>query len=226
MENIKLSELLDAILAFKHDPTEENDAKVQALLGKLQIVSYLNLTKKMLAATKICINIWDDNKDAIHSGITLEINELLYGLLEYAINLENDLGYFQSLDLIYNTLCEYGFDDYLLKFCEKDFKRLQRLVDRVYNFGNVYRIEKTAEMFTPESLAQFASTLKDTVSSLTPEMLADLKSVANAASPEWQAFKETTADEVIDKTLYSELDKNVKEFKSSKKLEKDFKEEK
>ena len=226
MENIKLSELLEAILAFKHDPTEKNDAKVQDLMGKLQIVSYLNLTKKMIAATQICLNIWDDNKDAIQSGITLEINELLYGLLTYAINLENDMNNFQSLDLIYNTLCEYGFDDYLLKFCEKDFKRLQRLVDRVYNFGNVYRIEKTAELFTPESLAQFASSLNETVSSLTPEMLADLKSVANAASPEWQAFKETTADEVIDKTLYSELDKNVRELKSSKSLEKDQKEDK
>ena len=226
MENIKLSQLLDAILAFKHDPTEEHDAKIQELIGKLQIVSYLNVTKKMVAAMKICMNIWNDDKDAIQSGIDLEVNELIFGLLSYIVNLENDVANFGALNLFYDTLCEYGFDEYILKFCKKDFKRLQRLIDKVYNFGSVYRIEKTAELFTPESLAQFASTLKDTVSSLTPEMLADLKSVANAASPEWQAFKETTADEVIDKTLYSELDKNVRELKSSKRLEKDQKEDK
>lgn len=217
MENIKLSQLLDAILAFKQDPTEEHDAKIQELIGKLQIVSYLNVTKKMVAAMKICMNIWNDDKDAIQSGIDLEVNELIFGLLSYIVNLENDVANFGALNLFYDTLCEYGFDEYILKFCKKDFKRLQRLIDKVYNFGSVYRIEKTAELFTPESLAQFASTLKDTVSSLTPEMLADLKSISNAMAPEWQAFKETTADEVLNTTLYSELNKSTKEFKESQK---------
>lgn len=206
MENIKLSEVLSAILEFKKDPTEENDEKVRGYMQKLQIIPYLSMNRKMVCAAIITSNIFNVQRDAAESAEHLTIAETMYGMLEYCVNLENDLESYVVDETIYDALYEFGFMDYIFKYCGTDFKRLCDLIDKMINFTNIYKIVETADYFKSDNIDALAKQLEAARKELTPEMLENMKSILNGQSPEWQAWKESVGDEVLGKVLDKDID--------------------
>lgn len=209
MEKIKLSDILTAILEFKKNPTEENDAKVHEYMQKLQVIPYLGIDRKAICASIICQNIFNVERDMVKSAIHLVVAETMYGILEYCINLENDLESFVADETIYDVLCEFGFIDYIMKFCGTDFNRLCDLIDKMINFGNIYKIVEAADNFSSDKIDALVNELDKATKTLTPEMLSDMKSILNGQDPHWEALKESIGDEALgnalDKDIYSTL---------------------
>lgn len=205
MENILLSQILTAILEFKQDPTPENDAKVHEFMAKLQVVPYLSINRKIICAATITSNVFNVKRDAIASSTHLFVAKTVYGVLEYCVNLENDLGGYVVDETICDALYEFGFVDYILKFCGEDYKRLCEYVDSTINFANIYKIVESAEYFKSDNIDALVEEIREARKELTPEMLSDMKSIINGSAPEWKALKET----VVDEALGNALDKDI-----------------
>ena len=109
MAKIKLTEVLTAILEFKKNPTEENNAKVHEYMQKLQVIPYLSINRKIICASIITANIFNVERDAMQSAVHLTVAETMYGILEYCVNLENDLDSYIVDETIYDALCDFGF---------------------------------------------------------------------------------------------------------------------
>lgn len=209
MEKIKLTDILTAILNFKENPSEENDKAVHDYMQKLHVIPYLSIDRKAICASIICQNVFNVERDMVKSAVYLVVAETMYGILEYCINLENDLESFVADETIYNILCEFGFIDYIMKFCGTDFNRLCDLIDKMINFGNIYKIVEAADNFSGANIDALVKELDKATKTLTPEMLSDMKSILNGEDPHWKALKESVGDEVLgnvlDKDIYSTL---------------------
>lgn len=210
METIKLTEVLTAILDFKKEPSEEKDEKIRGYMQKLQIIPYLSMNRKMVCAAIITANIFNVERDAAESAEHLTIAETMYGMLEYCVNLENDLESYIVDEVIYDALYEFGFMDYVFKYCGADFKRLCDLVDKMINFTNIYKIVETADYFKSDNIDALTKQLEAARKELTPEMLSDMKSILNGQSPEWKALKESVGDEALGKVLDKDIDSLTK----------------
>lgn len=206
MDKIKLTDILVAILEFKKNPTEENDKKVHEYMQKLQIIPYLGIDRKAICASIIAGNVFNVDRDMVKSGIHLMVAETMYGILEYCINLENDLDTYVTDETIYDTLCEFGFVDYVLQYCGTDFKRLCDLVDKMLNFGNIYKITEAAENFSSDKLDALIGQLKEARKVLTPEMLENMKEILNGQSSEWDALRKAVQEASLSKALNKNID--------------------
>lgn len=209
MDKIKLTDILTSVLEFQKNPTEENDKKVHEYMQKLQVIPYLSIDRKAICASIISANIFNVERDMVKSAVHLVVAETMYGILEYCINLENDLGSFVADETIYDALCEFGFIDYIMKFCGADFARLCDLIDKMVNFGNIYKITEAADNFSSEKIDELVKQMDKATKTLTPEMLSDMKSILNGEDPHWQALKQAVGDEALgnalDKEIYSTL---------------------
>lgn len=206
MEKIKLTEVLTAILEFKKNPTEENNAKVHEYMQKLQVIPYLSINRKIICASIITANIFNVERDAMQSAVHLTVAETMYGILEYCVNLENDLDSYIVDETIYDALYDFGFMDYIFSFCGKDFDRLCDLIDKMVNFSNIYKIVETAEYFRSDNIDALVEQLEAARKELTPEMLENMKSILNGQSPEWKALKESVGDMALGKALDKDID--------------------
>lgn len=206
MAKIKLTEVLTAILEFKKNPTEENNAKVHEYMQKLHVIPYLSINRKIICASIITANIFNVERDAMQSAVHLTVAETMYGILEYCVNLENDLDSYVVDETIYDAMCDFGFIDYVLSFCGKDFERLCDLIDKMINFSNIYKIVETAEYFRSDNIDALVKQLDAARKELTPEMLENMKSILNGQSPEWKALKESVGDVALGNALDKDID--------------------
>ena len=186
MEKIKLTEVLTAILEFKKNPTEENNAKVHEYMQKLQVIPYLSINRKIICASIITANIFNVERDAMGSAVHLTVAETMYGILEYCVNLENDLDSYIVDETIYDALCD--------------------LIDKMVNFSNIYKIVETAEYFRSDNIDALVKQLEAARKELTPEMLENMKSILNGQSPEWKALKESVGDMALGNALDKDID--------------------
>lgn len=201
MEKIKLSELLSILLDFKQDPSVENKEKINEILAQLQIKPFLDFNTKTICTLKICSNLWIGTKDSIDFAKALIINRALYGLLQYVLNLEVDILLEPNKEALYDLLCEFEVLEYIYKFCHTDFDRLSYLVDKTINFENIQKLVESIQNFDSTGLEELIKTIKETKQSLTPDMLQNLKILADSTSPEFQILKDITSKKVLQNTL-------------------------
>lgn len=202
METIKLSDLLNALLAFKNDANDDNLKKINEIKEKMVVKPYMNMGDKAIAVTMIISSMFNDARDAIESSREVCVNEVMYGLLSYVTNLENDLEIVGAFEVLYDCLCEFGIDEYILTFCKNDYVRLCDMVSRACNFTNLYKLMTTIGNFDKSSVEELTREIRESRKELTPEMLKSLQSIANAGSPEWQTFKETVGDAALNNVLW------------------------
>lgn len=209
MEKIKLSEILKAYIEFKDNPDEEHWKKVSDLISEIKIREYLPLLDKQLALTIILNKIEYQDKDAIATQMNLEIAKVIYGLLAYCINLENDLGFEALLNgFVVDALYTCGLVDAILDICEKDYKVLCESIQSAINFSNIFRITETMTLFSPEKLDELKKTTEELRQlTLSSDKIDKLVKIFEANDPNTMAFMEavqaaalTAADKVSNDT--------------------------
>lgn len=220
---IKLTNLLEACLDFTKDPSPANELKVVEITKLFAYREYIPLIEKQIQVAAILGGIPGDEYDALVCENWLVMGKVVHGILAYVVNLENDLDRVALTPAVVDLLYKMGIIDDILSHCEKDYRRLEKMVDDVVNFSNLFRLVQTVELFNPSALADFTKELREMKEELTPEKLKDLKSIAVSGSPEFQVLKETVADAAIGKAM--EGDFNFATQKNEEKSEKEPEEE-
>ena len=198
---IKLTSLLEACLDFTRDPSPANELKVAEIANLFAYREYIPLIEKQIQVAAIIGGIPGDEYDALVCENWLVMGKVIHGILPYVVNLENDLDKGAMTPAVVDLLYNMNIVDSILEHCEKDYKRLEKMVDDTMNFTNLFRLVQSVELLDPSKLDEFMKELREMKQELTPEMLANLKSLAVSASPEFAALKEAVADEAIGKAM-------------------------
>lgn len=202
---VLLSELFLACERFEQDPTDENNDKLQKMIQSLQVKTYIPILDKELIMVDILSAI-PDEFDAPGCSGYLETGKVMYGLLSYVVNLENDLNGLSVFFGVYDALVMHGVVDYILQFASKDYAILDRMVSDAMSFTNITRLLQTASLFDEKAYTQWKGLLTDLKASFTPEMLDAIKKISAENSDEGKIV----ADSVIETTLNKVYDRDLK----------------
>ena len=136
-EELKLSDYVILCSEFEKDP--EDSSKLEAIdefISKVDIREYLPLREKEIIAMEIVTSINQDF-NAPATAAFLEIGRITKGLLSYCVNLENDLSIVSYNYFVVDAIYEYGLYDAIASRCEKDYKRLAKMIDDIINATNI-----------------------------------------------------------------------------------------
>lgn len=220
-EKIKLTHLLEACLDFTKDPTPANELKVVEITKLFSYREYIPLVEKQVQVAAILGGIPGDDNDALVYENWLVLGKVVYGVLAYVVNLENDLDRVAMTPAVVDLLYQMGIIDDILEHCEKDYRRLEKMIEETLNFSNILRLTQTVELFDAEKIDEFTQELRNMKNELTPEMLADLKSLAVSGSAEFSVLKEAVADDALGKVMEGDFNLATNPAKPEKEPEKD-----
>lgn len=204
-EKIKLTHLLEACLAFEKDPSPANEIAILEITKLFVFREYIPLVEKQVQLASIIAAIPDDDDDALVAENWVTMGKVIYGVLNYVVNLENDLDRIGLTPAVIDILYRNNIIDSILEHCEKDYKRFEKMLDDVINFNNIFRITQTASIIGGERLEAFIKELRELKQDLSPELLEQLKSLAVAGSPEFAVIKEAVLDEAIGNMMKGDL---------------------
>jgi len=196
-KNIKLTELLEACMNFTKDPTPANELKVVEMTQIFTYREYIPMTEKQIQIATIISHLPEDDNDALLAENWLAMGKVVYGILPYIVNLENDLNAAALTPAVVDLLYKMEIIDKILNHCEKDYKRFETMLSETLNFSNIFRLAQTAEIMNGDKLEQFVSDLRQFTKELDPDLLKKLHEIAVSGSPELAVVKEGIYQEAL-----------------------------
>lgn len=177
MEQLLLSEYLLACINFEKDPSEENSKVIQDFLNKLSIKSYLSHKNKEMNMLTV-LSALPADFDAVAAAGQFEISKIVYGLFSYVTNLQNDINLaaitFFAVDCFYN----HGLVDAILKYCEADYHRWEKMVDNSLRFEGIYKMLNSLTLIDGTEYDKWMATMKEFKQEFTPDMIKALSNLA------------------------------------------------
>lgn len=205
MEKFKLSDILEICVDFKNDPTEENHKRIQNMLSQFEVRQYLPLINKELAVISV-LSCVSDSMDAIDAEMNYVAGKVVFGLMQYVINIEVDLQFGMIPLSIIDALYEFEIVDYILQFCEKDYSRLEKMMDEAINFSNMDRICHVPSLLSDDKLEEFTKSLKEFKEELSPEVLEAVKALSSETSPEWRVTRDILGELMVSNSFDKDLE--------------------
>ena len=171
----------------------ENEEKVAAyndMCQQLIVRTYLPMQEKVVALVRIVIDS-DKDYDVPASFFTagVEMACLFDGLISYT-NLVQDLGIDEKNYENYDLLYQSGFADYVLQFCEKDYERLVRMMERTMSFENLTELTNSLREMNVGALDNLTNELKNMKNEIDPAVLKDMADIMRYNDPKLQNIKE------------------------------------
>lgn len=207
---MKLKEVLAVCDKFIKAPEDETTLKeYNDMLQRLTIRAYLPMQEKVVALVRMIID-GDKDLDVPASMFTasLEIACLFDGLLSY-VNIEPEVDIeiknYENYDLLYQS----GFADYVLGFCENDYERLVRMMERTFSFQNLTELTDSMRELDTGKLVELKVAIQDAIKSADPEMVKNLADIMRSNDPNLERLKRQ-----IDENAVDEAFKKKEEFKN------------
>lgn len=207
-KKIQITDILNACLDFKKDPTTANELKITELKEKMILREYIPLQEKTTIMALILGLIPDTEYNAFTAAQWVVMGKYIYGLLSYAINLDNNLDRLLLTPSVIDLLTEFGFFDTIMNHCAKDYGRLEQMVDEALNFSNIFKLTETMSLIDTENLTNFVKEIREFKKEFTPEMLKDFKAIIAKTSPLTTALQETLVEDAVEKVM----DENFKDI--------------
>lgn len=190
MEQLLLSEYLLACIHFEKDPSEENEKAIHDFLDQLSVKEYLGHKEKEMNMMTVLTTIPEDY-DTVASAGQYAISKIVYGLFPYANNLVNDVSLatlsFFAIDCFYT----HGLVDTILKYCEKDYLRWEKMVDDSLRFDGIYKMLNTLPLLDSAEYDKWITMMKDLKQEFTPEMIKAISTLAAEGTGSIEQLKET-----------------------------------
>lgn len=169
--------------AYKAGTTnEEAEKALHQCKQDLLVQSRLNMSDKSSALLYVVWNLKNAEKDAVEMVISLECVKVIYGLLAYT-NIENDMGEVAALPSSIDALYDSGIIDDILKFCEKDYKYLEQMVDRMMNYSNLFQIVELFDGLDADKFNKTILELKKVVQNIDAETVKNLATITQNNDP-------------------------------------------
>lgn len=227
MEQLLLSEYLLACVHFEKDPTEENEKVIQDFLSKLSIKGYIGHKDKEVNMMTVLNSIPGDY-DAVATAGQFAISKIIYGLLPYAINLNNDISLlslsFHAIDLLY----EFGLIKTILQFCKEDYERWEKMVDESLRFDGIQKMFGTLALLDSAEFDKWVDMMNELKQEFTPEMIKAISALSVEDTEAFTQIKKDLAQAAVDHANAELRDKRVQATKLEEKIQEiqDNKEEK
>lgn len=209
-DKIKLSKYVELCIELADSPSEEATQKINDWLAQLQVRPYLSMKDKALTLGEVVFSIPKDF-DIIGTSTYLEIYKVTRGLLQYAVNLDNDMKLTENTFGIYDLIMQFGLYDTIISYCEKDYKKFVALIDNTFNFDNIYKLITTIQFFDTESYDKWIENMNQLKTTLTPELIENIKQITKLNNTE---ISDTINSAIQDITV----EKLNKEFKQVEQL--------
>lgn len=199
---MKLKEILVVCDSFIKAPEDETALKAyNDMLQGLTIRTYLPMQEKVIALVRMIID-GDKDLDVPASMFTasLEIACLFDGLLSY-VNIEpevdTEIKNYENYDLLYQS----GFADYVLGFCEKDYERLVRMMERTFSFQNLTELTDSMRELDTGKLVELKGAIQDAIKSADPEMVKNLADIMRSNDPNLERLKRRIDENAVDEAF-------------------------
>lgn len=197
MEQLLLSDYLIACINFEKDPKEENEKVIQDFLNKLSIKGYIGHKEKEMNMMTTLTTL-PEEYDAVATAGQYNISKIVYGLFPYATNLINDVSLatltFYAVDCFYN----YGLVDAILQYCEKDYRRWEKMVDDSLRFDGIFKMLSTLSLLDSTEYDKWMEMMKDLKQEFTPEMMKALSNLAVEGSGSIEDLKKEIAEAALE----------------------------
>lgn len=224
MEQLLLSDYLIACINFEKDPRKENEEVIHNFLNKLVIKGYMTHKDKEINMMSVLTTI-PEEYDAVATAGQYNVSKLVYGLLPYATNLVNDIQLptltFYAIDCFYT----YGLVDAIIKYCEPDYARWEKMVDDSIRFDGVYKMLNTLALLDSTEYDKWVNTMKELKQEFTPEMIKAMSNLLVEGTEGIERIKkelseaalEHANDELRDKlSQASKLEEKIQEIQGKK----------
>lgn len=184
MEKIEIYDVLSVAIGFINDPENpEREKDLEDLKEQLVIMDYIPLRKKEILLKKVFADISTQNDLPYEYSTMVEVMLLFDVLLAYVVNIDPDINtVFKDVDY-YDALCMSGLYEYILDFCEDDYNKIVKMVDRMISFDNIQHTVEVMEQITPESVDKLTEEFKQFETNLNPELLEAYGKVLAALDP-------------------------------------------
>ena len=190
MEQLLLSDYLLACIHFEKDPSEENEKAIKDFLSQLSVKEYLGHKEKEMNMMTVLSTLPDDY-DTVATAGQYATSKIVYGLFPYANNLVNDVSLatltFFAIDCFYT----HGLVDTIMKYCEKDYLRWEKMVDDSLRFDGMYKMLNTLSLLDSAEYDKWMAMMKDLKQEFTPEMIKALSTLATEGTGGIEQLKET-----------------------------------
>lgn len=187
METVKLSEYVNAALAFDKDPTGEKLGEVKKVLNRIQIREYVTLREKQILMIGMLRTLSDDF-DAVGSAVALERQKAVAGLLAYCVNVEDDLGEMDLFPTTVDMIYQYGLMDRVLEAAGPDYRRLCGMLDDSIQLSNIYRLIETTQLFDDDYYDKWLKAMDELKTQLDSDSLRELMKATSEADGDGQTL--------------------------------------
>lgn len=202
MEKISLTEVLQICEQYNTDTSQKATEAFNDLLHKLVVKEYLTTTEKAVAITKILLKT-----DSLYINISegfmslgLDIELIIDGLLRYTNidvdNLPEEIRCFSTLDILLMS----GLDSYILQYCERDYKRLEKQVERAISFSNLNNLFDAMEHINPKDVDYSINKVQEMMTKLDKEQVMALRDICAFNDPNLFRVKEQ-----LDETSFEQI---------------------
>lgn len=176
----------EALVAFlkKYIKGEYSEEAYENLLKKLNIKPYLKMEAKAQLLIAILIDIkYSNNFISEIATVDLEMKKLFKGLLAYTDVDTFFINYatieFETFDLFY----ESGLVDDILKVCEKDYERLDKMIRQAVSFEGIVEANTLMANIQPKEMDKAIKNATKFMQGFDNEALDKLAKIATLQDP-------------------------------------------
>lgn len=178
---------------------EEGSRLFNDFFSKLIIKDYMKHKDKLINLAQIIMRL-EGFQDEITSTAYMEMGRVFYGLLKYCVNLHVDIEVFGGLYSVYDSIREHGLYDYILGFCQKDFRIFSEMLDNMVNITHIKQLANTSALFDGAAFEEWMVTMKEFKDQLTPELLKELIAFNNQNEESTKNLLESLSKMAVDET--------------------------
>ena len=161
---------------------EEAEKALQQCKQDLLVQSRLTMSDKSAALLYVAWNFKNVERDAVDAVIRSECAKILYCLLAYS-NIENDMGETAMSSAVIDALYDSGIIDDILKFCERDYRYLEQMVDRMLNYSNLFQMVEMFDGLDADKLDKTVKAMKKMIQGLDAETVKNLATITQQNDP-------------------------------------------
>ena len=177
---------LEEIVKFleKYIKKETSEEAFNLFIDKLNIKSYLPLEKKSQLLVSIVMNlVYTDGFVSEMAAVDLELRKLFRCLLAYTDIDMNSVDIYPIDFATYDIFIESGLYDYILSICEKDYKRLEKLLEQALSFESVMQTSMNLAHINPEEMSRQIKEGEKFMNGFTSQDLEHLSNIATLTDP-------------------------------------------
>lgn len=169
--------------AYKEGKTnQEAEKALQQQKQDLLVQSRLTMGDKTAALLYTAWSLKNNEHDAVEATVRIECAKILYCLLAYS-NINNDMGEIAMSPVTIDALYDSGIVDAILKFCERDYRYLEQMVDRMLNYANLFQIVEMFDGLDADKLEKTVKAMKKTIQGLDAETVKNLATITQQNDP-------------------------------------------